>query len=112
MNARLCGRRFWFRLLFFGLLCFVVTPLSAEVLFMRDGSRISGRIVSQTRDEIIIRTDSGTRRVEKRNVTRVVYNSDVARLLENDPNAFVIRGRTKPLMRALCATIGLWAKRG
>ena len=89
MNARLCGRRFWFRLLFFGLLCFVVTPLSAEVLFMRDGSRISGRIVSQTRDEIIIRTDSGTRRVEKRNVTRVVYNSDVARLLENDPNAFV-----------------------
>lgn len=53
--------------------CFA-SALHADSLFLKNGSRIDGRIVGQDELSIVIETSSGRRRVPKAQLSRVEYN--------------------------------------
>lgn len=52
----------------------MASGLHADSLFLKDGSRIDGRIVGQDELSIVIETSSGRRRVPKAQLNRVEYN--------------------------------------
>ena len=53
-------------------------PVQAELLTMRDGSIVQGSILSQDRDRVVIRTETGTRSIPKVLIQRIVYDAAIA----------------------------------
>lgn len=63
----------WIGAVLLGLFC--ASGLFADSLFLKDGSRIDGRIVGQDELSIVIETSAGRRRVPKAQLNRVEYNN-------------------------------------
>jgi len=51
----------------------VVAPASAETLVLKTGERVTGRIISQDRERVVIRTAQGPQVVFKRDISRLIY---------------------------------------
>ena len=58
--------------------------LTAEVLQLRDGTLVDGRIVSQDQKRVVIKTDAGQRVIEKSQIRRIVYDPGMAAKLLGD----------------------------
>ena len=56
----------------------LAVPVQAELLTMRDGSILQGSILSQDRDRVVIRTETGTRSIPKVLIQRIVYDATIA----------------------------------
>lgn len=74
--------------LLIGLVLISGMPLLADTVLMRDGSRVSGQIVSQDRTSILIRSEGRVRRIQKAQIRRLLYGSD-------EPKAPVAKKETK-----------------
>ena len=57
------------------LLLILPGTLIADALILRNGKRIEGKVIRQSRDSITIRTDKGTRTVPKNTIRRLVFGN-------------------------------------
>lgn len=52
------------------------STLSAEIIFLRDGSQVEGTIYAQNDQFIDLKTNKGNRRIQKTQVRRIAYNTE------------------------------------
>lgn len=63
----------------FLLLCLLLTiPLFADTVVLRNGTKLEGKIVGQSRTELRIQTDSGVQTIKKDDIQRVTYGQTEA----------------------------------
>lgn len=65
----------------FAVITLPVGALSAEVIQLKSGAFLEGRIVSQNQQRIVLRTTGGDRVISKKAVRRIVYDASMGRRL-------------------------------
>ena len=71
-----------------GLLLILIIPasLSAEILYMKNGEIVRGRIVFQSSDSVSIQSEGRTRALNKADIRRISYNDEEEKTNEQRDN--------------------------
>lgn len=53
----------------------IATPLLADIIYLKNGEAVIGRISGQRMDSVIVRTSTGARTIQKRSIRKISFNT-------------------------------------
>ncbi len=90
-------------LVLFGLLLLPTSELSADTIFLRNGKRIQGRVITQNRILVLMNVGGLRRQIRKDRIRRIRYDSKFAPARPTRAAAVRRRSRKKPIARRAAA---------